>query len=480
MESSNSFTPAGASRLKIHDTAVGRKVDFVPLEESKVKMYVCGPTVYDYFHLGNARCFVAFDIARRWLEFRGYDVAYVQNFTDIDDKILARAEREGVSIGDISARFITEYETDAAGLGVALATINPCATDNIAEMIAMIEHLISKGHAYESRGDVYFDTASLPSYGALSKMPLDQLEEGNRTTSDSIDKKRGKLDFVLWKAAKSGEASWDSPWGAGRPGWHIECSAMVAKYLGKTIDFHCGGVDLVFPHHENERAQSVAAHGVEYAKYWLHNGFLNVDNEKMSKSAGNFFTVRTLAEKYGYMPLRFFLLSAHYRSPLMYDESALTAAASALERLHNAQANIEFAAANSMETADLSDEVCVKFTTLTDQFYAAMDDDFNTADAIGVLFSMVKEANLLLGGGAGGKQTLEHVSGAIAHLTDLLGLTKAAATSDDDTEIDALVQKRTEAKAERNFATADAIRNELTERGIVLEDTPNGTKWRRQ
>ncbi|MCL2212447.1 MAG: cysteine--tRNA ligase [Oscillospiraceae bacterium] len=461
--------------MKLYNTLTSQKEEFIPITHGKVSMYVCGPTVYNFAHLGNGRPLVVFDMIRRWLTYRGYAVTYVQNYTDVDDKLIARAAEEGVPMADIAQRFIAEYATDSVGLGVNPADIHPRATENITEMQAMIARLMEANHAYVSDDGVYFDTASFPCYGCLSKMPLDQLEEGERTGDTSH--KRNKFDFALWKFAEAGAVGWDSPWGYGRPGWHIECSAMAYRYLGEQIDIHAGGVDLTFPHHENELAQTQALTGKPMAKYWLHNGFINVDHAKMSKSAGNFFTIRQLAEKYGYPALRFFLLSAHYRSPINFDDTAMEQAKSALGRLTTCGDNLAFYISRAGEGRELTSAELAMLAAAEADFGAAMDDDFNTADAIGVLFKLVREVNTLVGAGQLSAAAATILQDRFALLTGLLGLLQKAEESGDG-EIDALVAQRDAYKKERNFAEADKIRDRLKEMGILLEDTAQGTKWK--
>ena len=383
--------------MRFYNTLTKRKDEFIPIEPGKVKMYACGPTVYDFFHIGNARCFISFDMLRRYLEYRGYEVKFVQNFTDVDDKIIKRANAEGVTQKDIAERYIGEYFTDAKGLGIRPATVHPRATENIDEMITIISTLIEKGHAYpvdmgDGNSDVYFRTLSFKEYGKLSHMPIDELEKGARI--DVSEHKEDALDFALWKAAKPGEPYWESPWGKGRPGWHIECSAMVLRYLGETIDIHCGGQDLTFPHHENEIAQSECCTGKPFAHYWMHNGYINVDNTKMSKSLGNFFTVRDAAAKYGYPVIRFFILSAHYRSPINFSAGILEQSKNALERITNCVDNLKFYLKTAPDGAlgDTEDKVNARKAA----FIEAMDDDFNTADGVAAIFDLVRDANELI------------------------------------------------------------------------------------
>ena len=466
--------------MRFYNTLTKRKDEFVPLEEGKVRMYACGPTVYDFFHIGNARCFVVFDMLRRYLEYRGYEVKFVQNFTDVDDKIIKRANAEGVTQRDIAERYIAEYFTDAKGLGIRPATVHPRATENIDEMIKIVSTLIDNGHAYavdmgEGNSDVYFRTLSFKEYGKLSHMPIDELEKGARI--DVSEHKEDALDFALWKAAKPGEPYWESPWGKGRPGWHIECSAMVLRYLGESIDIHCGGQDLTFPHHENEIAQSECCTGKPFARYWLHNGYINVDNTKMSKSLGNFFTVRDAAAKYGYPVIRFFILSAHYRSPINFSADILAQSKNALERIINCINNLEF----YLKTAAPGEigDAKAKADKHKADFIEAMDDDFNTADGIAAIFELVRDANELIASNASAdaaKYTLDMLS----ELCSLMGFLPEKSGADDEftAMIEAKIAERAAAKKAKNYAEADKIRAELLEKGVVLEDTPKGTKYR--
>jgi cysteinyl-tRNA synthetase len=451
------------------------KEEFKPLEEGKVKMYACGPTVYNLIHIGNARPVCVFDTLRRYFEYRGYAVTFVQNFTDIDDKIIARANEEGVTCDEIATRYMAEYEKDRENLGVRAATIHPLATQTMDGIIAMVKELVDKGYAYEKNGDVYFRSRKFGDYGKLSHQPLDDLEAGNRI--DVADAKEDALDFVVWKSAKPGEPSWDSPWGKGRPGWHIECSAMVKKHLGDTIDIHCGGQDLVFPHHENEIAQSECANGHEYARYWLHNGFLNIDSRKMSKSLGNFFTLREVGEKYGYEPVKYFLLQAHYRSPLNYSLEIIEQCKAALERLHTCRDNMDFALekaddANTGGSAAFLEGLDARKT----QFIEAMDDDLNTADGIAALFELARDCNIYLTE----SRPASDVKAAMAlfdELCDVLGLLYNRKRDAVDADIEALIEERQQARKNRDFARADEIRDQLKARGVVLEDTPQGVKY---
>lgn len=459
--------------MKIYNTLTRKKEEFVPIEAGKARIYACGPTVYNYIHIGNARPLVIFDTLRRYLEYRGYDVTFVQNFTDVDDKMIKRANEENSTVAEIAEKYIAEYMTDAKGLNVREATVHPRATENIDEIIKLVEILIEKGHAYESHGDVYFRALSFPEYGKLSHQPLEDLEAGARIDVSEI--KENPMDFALWKAAKPGEPSWDSPWGKGRPGWHIECSVMARRYLGDTIDIHCGGQDLIFPHHENEIAQSECANGVPFARYWMHNGYINVDNRKMSKSLGNFFTVRQVAEKFGYEPIRFLMLSTHYRSQVNFSEEIMQQSQAALGRLKNCRSNLDFALSNAAD-GERDEAMVAKFESRREQFIERMDDDLNTADAISAVFELARDINVAIAERAS-KKTLEAASALLDELCDVLGLKLKDENESLDAEIEALIEKRQQARKARDFKTADAIRDELKARGIILEDTPQGVKW---
>ena len=467
--------------MKLFNTMSMQKEEFVPIEEGKVRMYACGPTVYNYIHVGNARPIIMFDVLRRYLEYRGYDVTFVQNFTDVDDKIINKANEEGVTSEEIAKKYIEEYFTDAKGLGVRAATIHPKATENIKQIIDIVSTLIDKGYAYETGGDVYYRTLKFKDYGKLSHQPLDDLQAGARI--DVADIKENPMDFALWKAAKPGEPSWDSPWGKGRPGWHIECSAMSMRYLGKTIDIHCGGQDLTFPHHENEIAQSEAANGCEFVHYWVHNGFISIDNKKMSKSLGNFFTVREAAEAYGYETIRMFMLMSHYRSPLNYSGEILMQAKSALERIKTAHDNLEFIAANGAD-GDLSadEQAFVQgLTKYRERFIEAMDDDFNTADAVSVMFELIREANTITA--ADKNPTKAAATAALDMLNELNGVLGVIYGGGEDdklaAEVEALIEARQNARKEKNWAEADRIRDQLKDMGIVLMDTKQGVQWKK-
>ena len=467
--------------MKIYNTMSKRKEEFVPLEEGKVKMYVCGPTVYNFIHIGNARPMIVFDTVRRYFEYKGYDVNFVSNFTDVDDKIIKKAIEEGVTADEISKRYIAECKKDMNAMNIKPATKNPLATEEICGMVDMIQTLIDKGYAYEKNGTVYYRTRKFKDYGKLSHKNLDDLQSGGRTLLvTGEDEKEDPLDFVLWKPKKEGEPAWKSPWSEGRPGWHIECSEMSKKYLGEQIDIHAGGEDLIFPHHENEIAQSEAANGKEFAKYWMHNGFLNIDNRKMSKSLGNFFTVREISEKYDLQILRFFMLSAHYRSPLNFSADLMEAAKTSLERILTAAENLRFLSKNADAGALTEEEEAL----LTDSdkyvqgFEEAMDDDFNTADAIASVFELVKFINTTADGSRS-KEYLDGLYEKLFRLTDALGIIVEKKEEMLDEEIEALIEKRQAARKERNFALADQIRDELLAKGIILEDTREGVKWKK-
>ncbi len=464
--------------MKIFNSLTLQKEEFVPLHPDRVGIYACGPTVYNLIHIGNARPLCVFDVLRRYLEMKGYTVNYVQNFTDVDDKIIRRANEEGITSAEVAEKYIREYKTDAKGLNVREATIHPKATESIGDIISLVQTLIDKGYAYVSGGDVYFRANKFEGYGKLCHQPMDELESGARV--DVSDVKESPVDFALWKAAKPGEPSWESPWGQGRPGWHIECSAMALTHIGQTIDIHCGGSDLLFPHHENEIAQSESATGKPFARYWMHNGFINVDNKKMSKSLGNFFTVRDVAEKYGYEPIRFMMIAAHYRSPINYSVEIIEQAKAALNRLYTCRENLVFAASNAPE-GEVSGEVKAMLEKRRAQFIEAMEDDLNTADALAALFELAKDINIAFVSSAGqSKQSCQAALEGFDELCDVLGLLyNRAEKTGEDAEIEALVAERTAAKKAKNFARADEIRNQLKERGILLEDTPQGTKWRR-
>lgn len=467
--------------MKIFNTLTKRKEEFVPLEEGKVKMYVCGPTVYNFIHIGNARPMIVFDTVRRYFEYKGYDVNYVSNFTDVDDKIIKKAIEEGVSAQEISERYIAECKKDMAGMNVKPATKHPLATQEICGMIEMIQSLIDKGHAYEKNGTVYFRTRSFKEYGKLSHKNLDDLQSGGRSLLvTGENEKEDPLDFVLWKPKKEGEPAWESPWCSGRPGWHIECSVMSKKYLGEQIDIHAGGEDLVFPHHENEIAQSEAANGKEFAKYWMHNAFLNIDNVKMSKSLGNFRTVREISEQYDLQVLRFFMLSAHYRSPLNFSADLMEASKNGLDRIINAVDNLKHlmgAVKVDAMTAE-EKEAIAKTAEYVKDYEAAMEDDFNTADAISAIFNLVKFANTTASAESS-KEYLQSLFDLIVKLADVLGLIVDKEEELLDAEIERLIEERQAARKAKNFARADEIRDELLAKGIILKDTREGVQWKK-
>ena len=465
--------------MKVYNTLTRKKEELVPITPGEIKMYACGPTVYNYIHIGNARPLCIFDILRRYLEYRGYNVKFVQNFTDIDDKIIRRANEEHVDFSEISERYIKEFWTDADGLNVRHATINPKATENIDAIIQIISTLIEKGYAYEAQGDVYFSTEKFKDYGKLSHQPLEDLEAGARIMVGEV--KREPMDFAVWKAAKPGEPAWDSPWGKGRPGWHIECSAMNWRYLGDTIDIHCGGQDLIFPHHENEIAQSECFTGKPFAHYWMHNGYINVDNVKMSKSLGNFFTVRDVAEKYGYEPIRYLLISAQYRSPINYSTDIIEQCIAALNRLYTCRDSLDFELKNAVDAEHNGDKAIIDgFDKYREQFISAMDDDLNTADAIASIFELVRDINTNVVGKTPSKALVEGAIAMFDELTGVLGLVYNRKTETLDSDVEALIEARTNARKEKNWAEADRIRDQLKEMGIVLEDTAQGVKWHRE
>ncbi|ADD03231.1 cysteinyl-tRNA synthetase [Thermoanaerobacter italicus Ab9] len=465
--------------MKLYNTLSRTKEEFQPLNDKVVNMYVCGPTVYNYIHIGNARAFIVFDTVRRYLEYKGYKVNYVQNFTDIDDKIIKRAQEENVTTKELAEKYIHEYFKDADNLGIKRATVHPKATEHIEDIIEFIKILIDKGYAYVVNGNVYFETAKFKGYGKLSHKNIEELQAGARIEIN--EEKKNPLDFVLWKAQKPGEPAWDSPWGRGRPGWHIECSVMSTKYLGKTLDIHAGGPDLIFPHHENEIAQSEALYGQQFSKYWMHIGYLNINNEKMSKSKGNFFTVREITEKYHPEVLRLFMLIAHYRNPINFSLDLMDQANSAYERLLNAVANLKhlFTVCKERELNEEEKRIVEKFEEYKKEFEEAMDDDFNTADAISVLFEMAKTANINLSGNSS-KELVKYILDMFLKLSEILGLFYRSVKTDiDDEEILALIEKRQQARKEKNWKLADEIRDRLREKGIILEDTPEGVRWKR-
>ena len=461
--------------MKVFNTLTRTKEEFVPVDKNEVKIYACGPTVYNFIHIGNARPLCVFDVLRRYLEYRGYNVKFVQNFTDVDDKIIKRANEENSTFEEIAQKYIDEFWIDAHGLNFKEATVHPKATQNIDEIIKIIKSLEEKGYAYAIDGDVYYRTLKFKGYGKLSHQPIDDLKSGARIAVG--DKKEDPLDFALWKAAKEGEPYWDSPWGKGRPGWHIECSAMNRKYLGNTIDIHCGGQDLIFPHHENEIAQSEAANDAPFSKYWMHNGYINVDNVKMSKSLGNFKTVREIAQVYGYEVIRYFLISSHYRSPINYSLDIIEQCKSALERLYTCRDSLDFAIKNASKDIDDDEEILNLINSRKEQFIKALDDDLNTADGIAAIFDLVSDINTKIIN----KEVSENVCKAAASMFDelcgVLGIVYNRKSNDIDDEIQSLIDKRQQARANKDWATADAIRDELKAKGIILKDTPQGVTW---
>ena len=467
--------------MQIFNTMTRKKEDFIPQEPGVYRIYVCGPTVYNYIHIGNARPMIVFDTLRRYLEYLGNKVLYVSNITDIDDKLIKKGQADGTTMQEVARKFEAEYIKDSEGLNVKTPTVRPRATEHIGEIIKIVKDLVESGHAYVAHnGDVYFRVKSDPGYGKLSHLNLDDLESGNRELRSQMDDdlKEDPADFAVWKAAKPGEPSWNSPWGQGRPGWHIECSAMARKHLGKTIDLHAGGQDLIFPHHENEIAQSECANGCTFSHYWMHNGFLNINNQKMSKSLGNFFTVREAAEAYGYEAVRFFMLSAQYRSPLNYSRDSLIMAQNSLERLYTAESNLEFLVKNGADGAMTPEEKAFTdtFDTYREKFDAAMDDDLNTADAISVIFELVRAINIAVEK-APTKALAQACLDMLHEFTDVLGLLYNKKEESLDETVEAMIQARQAARKAKNFAVADRIRDELKAMGITLMDTPQGVKW---
>ena len=463
--------------MKIYNTMTRQKEEFVPNDPKKVKIYACGPTVYNYIHIGNARPLCVFDVLRRYLEYRGYNVKFVQNFTDVDDKIIKRANEEGSTFEEISKKYIEEFWIDANGLNFKKATVHPKATENIDEIINIIKTLEEKGYAYSVDGDVYFRTLKFKDYGKLSHQPIEDLQSGARIAIG--EKKENPLDFALWKAAKEGEPYWQSPWGKGRPGWHIECSAMNKRYLGDTIDIHCGGQDLIFPHHENEIAQSECANGCTFSKYWMHNGYINVDNVKMSKSLGNFKTVREIANVYGYEVIRYFLVSSHYRSPINYSLEIIEQCKSALERLYTCRESLDFAIKNAKDIAD-DTELIDRINSRREQFIEAMDDDLNTADGVAAIFDLVKDINISILDKEVSKNVCQTAADVFDELCDVLGILYNRKSNDVDADIEALIEERQTARANKDWATADRIRDELKAKGIILKDTPQGVTWTKE
>lgn len=464
--------------MKIFNTMTRRKEEFVPLDKNEVKIYACGPTVYNYIHIGNARPLCVFDVLRRYLEYRGYNVRFVQNFTDVDDKIIKRANEEGLTFEEVSKKYINEFWTDAHGLNFKDATVHPKATENIDEIINIIKTLEEKGYAYAVDGDVYYRTLKFKDYGKLSHQPIEDLQSGARIAIG--EKKENPLDFALWKAAKEGEPYWDSPWGKGRPGWHIECSAMNKRYLGDSIDIHCGGKDLVFPHHENEIAQSEAANDAPFAKYWMHNGYINVDNVKMSKSLGNFKTVREIANVYGYEVIRYFLISSHYRSPINYSIDIIEQCQSALDRLYTCRENLDFAIKNAKSDIDDDEKILKLVASAKDEFIKAMDDDLNTADGIAAVFNLVSTINTEIINKEVSLNVCKKAAEMFDELTGVLGLLYNRKSNDIDDDIEKLIEQRQTARANKDWATADKIRDELKAKGIILKDTPQGVTWTKE
>ena len=465
--------------MRIYNTLTRKKEELKTITSGEVKIYACGPTVYNYIHIGNARPLCVFDTLRRYLEFRGYKVKFVQNFTDIDDKIIKKAIEEGTDYKTVSEKYIEEFWKDAKGLNFREATVHPKATENIDEIIEIIKTLVEKGYAYPvENGDVYFSPKNFSEYGKLSHQPLEDLEAGARINIGEL--KKDPMDFALWKGAKPGEPYWPSPWGNGRPGWHIECSAMVRRYLGDTIDIHCGGQDLIFPHHENEIAQSECCNGVPFANYWMHNGYINVDNVKMSKSLGNFFTVRDVAEKYGYEPIRYLMISSHYRSPINYSVDIIDQCKASLTRLHTCRDSLDFALNNAGDgEPENAAEIRAQMEARKQQFIEAMDDDLNTADGLAAVFELVRDINVSVLQ-SGSKALITDAIKLFDELTGVLGIVyphEKEETLDDD--IEKLIEARQAARKAKNWAEADRIRDELKDKGIVLEDTPQGVKWHR-
>ena len=467
--------------IRVFNTVTRKKEEFVPVRGNKVGIYACGPTVYDFFHIGNARIFIIFDVIRRYLRWRGYDVTFVQNFTDIDDKMINRANELGITVPELADRYIQAYFEDVQALGVEPADVHPKATEHIQEMIDLIQVLIDKGLAYDVDGDVYFHTPAFAAYGQLSNQPLDDLVSGARVDVD--ERKKHPLDFALWKKQKPGEPAWDSPWGKGRPGWHIECSVMSSKYLGDTIDIHAGGPDLIFPHHENEKAQSEGATGKQFAKYWVHAGYLNINQEKMSKSLGNFMTVRDIRQHIDPQVVRFFMLSAHYRNPINYSSDLLQQAQSGLERLNNVVYNLrdvlDKLPADDADATGVTEKLAA-LANYRQRFIEVMDDDFNTADALAVLFDLARETNAYLSNTVLSRTVVEKTLAFFAEVGGILGF--FARKEDDalDARVNEMIEKRQRARQEKDWATADTIRDELQAMGIILEDTPQGIRWRKK
>ena len=462
--------------MKLYNSMTRQKEEFVPIKPGEVSMYSCGPTVYNFFHIGNARPFIIFDTLRRYFEYQGMKVKFVQNFTDIDDKMINKANEMGITVKELAEMYIAEYFTDAQGLGIKKATVHPCATDNIDAIIKIVKELEDKGYAYEVDGDVYFSTKKFAEYGKLSHQPLEELESGARISVD--ERKKDPMDFALWKSQKPGEPAWESPWGMGRPGWHIECSAMANKFLGETIDIHSGGKDLIFPHHENEIAQSECAHGKPFANYWLHNGYINVDNQKMSKSLGNFFTVRDVAKEYDYEVIRFFMLSAHYRNPINFSKDLMEQSKNALGRIYTCLESLAFMADNGLagEPTDAENKDFEEIFAYKKAFTDAMDDDLNTASAISAIFDIVKTANLKLAEGKFTKEHIMRISDLIKELGGVLGILGKEIKKPIPADIQELIDQRTEARKNKDFAESDRIRDLLLEKGIILKDTREGVQ----
>ena len=462
--------------MKVFNTLTRKKEEVETLVPGEYKIYACGPTVYNYIHIGNARPLCVFDVLSRYLEYRGYKVTFVQNFTDIDDKIIKKANEEGTDYLTVAKKYIEEYWTDAKGMNIRPADIHPKATENIDEIIEIITTLIDKGHAYAvENGDVYFSTKTFGGYGKLSHQPLEDLEAGARINIGEL--KHDPMDFALWKSAKPGEPYWESPWGQGRPGWHIECSAMNRRFLGNTIDIHCGGQDLIFPHHENEIAQSECCNDAPFANYWMHNGYINVDNVKMSKSLGNFFTVRDVAEKYGYEPIRYLMISSHYRSPINYSTDIIEQCKAALQRLYTCRDALDFAAENAHSLTTPEDfDLKKKLDAHRAAFIEAMDDDLNTADALASIYDLVRDINIILKGKAS-SEIIEYATEEFDELTGVLGLVYNRKKETLDIDVEKLIEERNQARKNKDFALADKIRDDLKAQGIILEDTPQGVKW---
>ncbi|KGM95252.1 cysteinyl-tRNA synthetase [Clostridium novyi A str. 4552] len=465
--------------MKLFNTMTRQKEEFKPIKDGEVSMYVCGPTVYNYFHIGNGRTFLVFDTIRRYFEYRGYKVRFIQNFTDIDDKMIKKANEENITVKELGDRFIQEYYKDADGLNIKRATVNPRATEYMDEIIEFVKDLIDKGYAYEVNGDVYFNTKQFKEYGKLSGQNLDDLQAGARISID--ERKKDPMDFAIWKSEKPGEPSWNCPWGKGRPGWHIECSCMAHKLLGDTIDIHAGGADLVFPHHENEIAQSEARNGKAFAHYWMHSAYLNINNKKMSKSLNNFFTTREILEKYDAEVIRLFMLSAHYRTPLNFSDELLESAKASNERLYNAIGNLErlLDEVKIDKITEHEKEYVKKLNSYKEKYIEKMDDDFNTADAIAVIFDLVKDINTNINTESS-KELVEYSLELIRELGKPLGILQKSTMLDLNAEIEKLIEQRQQARKDRDWALADKIRDDLKARGIVLEDTPQGVRWKKE